>query len=203
MATMSALIAGFTYGGLTVNIPQEVSTFLTLGYLSTTTLSMCFALLTIIISTFVRLNVTTQCNMFGPGLALRGGEGYDSVHKAIEHLKGESKKSFKFFMISLSFFHISSFLLMWLLYDWLTSLIINVVLLVFLVMFLQNGFAIVDELFIPEASAVTSKFEDFGGEQNPTTPPPHAPTPEYYRHDRIYSSGSEAARSRGEVSRIT
>lgn len=187
MATMSALIAGFTYGGLTVNLPKDVSSLITVGYLAATTLSMTFALLTIIISTF--------CNMFGPGLALRGGEGSESVHKAIEHMKGESKKSFKFFMVSLSFFHTSCFLLMWLLYSWLVSIIINVVLLIFLVLFLQHGFEIVDQLFIPEEAAVTSKFDEFRANLGSDSPQRQALAPQInVRKISAASGGSDQAR---------
>ncbi len=136
--------------------------------------------------------------MFGPGLALRGGDGSHSVHKAIEHLKGESKKSFKFFMISLSFFHISSFLLMWLIYSWLISLIINVVLLIFLVMFLQNGFAIVEELYIPEESAITSKFDNFN--VNDSSPKRMQPPPAYYqRGEQAMSYEGSEGKSRAET----
>ena len=77
--------------------------------------------------------------MLGPGLALRGGEGANSVHQAVEAMKKESKNCFIFFMAQLLFFHLSSFLLMWTLYSTTTATVINVILLVFLIAFIWNG----------------------------------------------------------------
>ena len=53
MATQSALIAGFSYGGLTINIEPDVNAILSFLYLTMTTLSMGFGLLAITIATFV------------------------------------------------------------------------------------------------------------------------------------------------------
>lgn len=82
MASQSALLAGFCYGGLSIAISDSTSTIITFGYLSTTTCGMAFGLLCITIAAF--------CVMFGPGLALRGGEGAASMHKAVDNMKKES-----------------------------------------------------------------------------------------------------------------
>jgi len=55
MATQSALIGGFAYGGLTIEIKDSVHGLLSFSYLSTTALSMGFSLLAITIATFVFL----------------------------------------------------------------------------------------------------------------------------------------------------
>ena len=99
--------------------------------------------------------------MFGPGLALRGSEGPKSIHKAIESLKFESKNCFKYFMLCLLSFHISSFLLVWIYYDSMTSLIVNFALAIFLYLFVTNGYNIMSKLYIPDYEAVTSQFTNF------------------------------------------
>jgi len=65
MASQSALLAGFCYGGLGLNMPDSVSEWIQFGYLSTTTCGMAFGLLCI--------TIAALCSMLGPGLALRGG----------------------------------------------------------------------------------------------------------------------------------
>ena len=150
MASQSALLAGFCYGGLSAPISDKVNSFITFGFLSTTTCGMAFGLLCITIATF--------CVMFGPGLALRGAQGAESMHVAVENLKEESKTCFKFFILQLLFFHLSSFLLMWIFYSKSTAIVINCVLGVFLFLFVKNGREIIAELYIDEKEAVSSKF---------------------------------------------
>ena len=151
MASQSALLAGkscmikhlgFCYGGLNVIIDPKASSLVTFGYLSTTTCGMAFGLLCITIAAF--------CVMFGPGLALRGGDGAASMHKAVENMKSESRHCFNFFILQLLFFHVSSFLLMWLYYPVKVALIINIILGTFLVLFVKNGTEIYDSLYVPD-----------------------------------------------------
>ena len=90
MASQSALLAGFCYGGLSLEIDSKVPSLVQFGYLATTTGGMGFGLLCI--------TIAALCGMLGPGLALRGGEGAVSMHKAVENMKKESETCFKFFM---------------------------------------------------------------------------------------------------------
>mmetsp|Transcript_17100 Transcript_17100/g.23040 ORF Transcript_17100/g.23040 Transcript_17100/m.23040 type:complete len:84 (-) Transcript_17100:753-1004(-) len=83
MASQSALLAGFCYGGLSMEIDPKVPSLIQFGYLSTTTGGMAFGLLSI--------TIAALCGMLGPGLALRGGEGANSMHKAVESMKMESR----------------------------------------------------------------------------------------------------------------
>ena len=103
--------------------------------------------------------------MFGPGLALRGKEGPESMHKAVDNMKEESKHCFQFFIAQLLCFHISSFLLMWLFYQTTTAIVINIVLLVFLVVFVRNGIEIFNDLYIDDKEAVTGKYNNFDYDQ--------------------------------------
>jgi hypothetical protein len=99
--------------------------------------------------------------MFGQGKALRG-EGSDSMEIAIEHMKEKSFSCFKFFMCELFFFHVSSFLLMWIYYKFIVALVVNIILMLFLLLFVRNGTEIIQELYVKEDDAVSGKFETIG-----------------------------------------
>lgn len=107
------------------------------------------------------ITIAALCQMFGPGLALRGGNGAESMHLAVENMKSESHKCFTFFVLQLLFFHLSSFLLMWTLYSKSVAIVINVILGVFLVAFMWNGYDIYNKLHVSDAEAVTGKFQNF------------------------------------------
>lgn len=83
-------------------------------------------------------------------------EAYDV---AIEQLKTRSVSCFRYFMLELLFFHISSFLLMWIYYRFVVALIINLILGSFLLLFVRNGLDIVGQLHVREDEAVSGKFE--------------------------------------------
>ena len=51
---------------------------------------------------------------------------------------------------------------MWTLYSTTVALCINVVLLVFLVLFIKNGYEIYEKLHVSDDEAVTGKFTNFG-----------------------------------------
>ena len=108
---------------------------------------MGFGLLTIVISSL--------CGMLGPGLALRGPDGPKSVHKAVDVMKTEAVACFAFFMLQLLFFHISSFTLMWMLYRTRVAIIVNIVLMVFLILFMVNGYKIWSLLHVSDYDAVS------------------------------------------------
>jgi hypothetical protein len=104
--------------------------------------------------------------MFGPGLALRGGDGAASMHKAVENMKSESTQCFLFFILQLLFFHVSSFLLMWLYYPFKVAILINIILMAFLVVFVKNGYEIYQKLYVSDAEAISGQFKDFGQYEN-------------------------------------
>lgn len=104
--------------------------------------------------------------MFGPGLALRGGEGAQSMHKAVENMKNESTQCFKFFILQLLFFHVSSFLLMWLYYPIKVAILINMILLAFLLVFIKNGWEIYSRLYVKDDEAISGQFKDFTQYEN-------------------------------------
>lgn len=152
MAGQSAMLTGFCYAGLSLD-SEKKSWIINFGYLSVTTMAMGFGLLTIVISSL--------CGMLGPGLALRGPDGPNSVHKAVDTMKNEAITCFAFFILQLLFFHISSFSLMWMLYPSRVAIIVNIVLFVFLVIFVYNGVTIWSKLHVKEDEAVSGQFTNF------------------------------------------
>lgn len=114
---------------------------------------MGFGLLVIVIASL--------CSMLGPGLALRGPEGPNSVHLAVDTMKEESVLCFYFFILQLFFFHMSSLMLMWYLYPPTVALVVNIVLIIFLMVFVVNGVDVFGKLHIKDDEAVSGKFGDF------------------------------------------
>lgn len=76
------------------------------------------------------------------------------MDKAILTLKQKSKESFIFFILQLILFHLSSFLLMWITYSNGVSIIVNLVLGVFLVFFVQNGIELNNLLALSENDVI-------------------------------------------------
>jgi uncharacterized membrane protein YfhO len=89
------------------------------------------------------------------------GEGTESMDIAIDELRDKSYACFRFFILELLFFHISSFLLMWIYYPFIVALVINIILLGFLMMFVKNGYEIYRDLNVGDEDAVSAKFQSF------------------------------------------
>ena len=86
-----------------------------------------------------------------------GGQALDSMDKAIDAIKYRSLQVFKFFLVQLIAFHLSSFMLMWICYDAIVALIVNIVLAIFLVVFLQNCFELYSQLSLKDEEATSNK----------------------------------------------
>lgn len=103
--------------------------------------------------------------MFGKEKALLGGgasqdDAIRAMDTAIKTLKQKSYESFAFFIVQLILFHLSSFLLMWLLYSWIVALATNVVLGFYLFFFVYNGLQLISELYIAEEDTIDSDMPD-------------------------------------------
>ena len=75
------------------------------------------------------------------------------MHKAVDTMREESKKVFQFFIAQLFFFHISSILLIWMLYVREVAIVVSIVLLIFFVAFLINGGDIISGLYISDEAS--------------------------------------------------
>ena len=61
-------------------------------------------------------------------------------------------------MMELIFFHISSLLAMWIFYKFIVAFIVNIILGLFLLLFLRNAWEIIDELYVEDEDAITGIF---------------------------------------------
>ena len=149
LTTESALLCGFSFSGLSAIANYKGhQTYLNMGYLITTAISMGFGLLCVTTASF--------CLMLGPGKALRASS-MKGIEETIEHMKEKSYMCFWFFITELLFFHISSFMLMWIMYSPFVALVINVILFLFLLQFITEGQDIIEQLFVREDQAVHGK----------------------------------------------
>ena len=98
--------------------------------------------------------------MLGPGLALRGGEGAASMHKAVDTMAREANFCFKFFLAQLIFFYMSCFSVMWVLYPKSVAMAANVVLAIFMILFMYDWIDTYGKLAI-QGEAATGKFSQF------------------------------------------
>jgi len=134
MTTQASLLTGFCFGAMRGAADGENKTLIMI-YLAFTSCSMGFGLLTISTASF--------CLIFGNEKALMGGVGaLSSMEMAIDTLRAKSHQCFYCFVIQLFCFHLSSFLLMWILYNKVVALTVNIVLLTFLFFFVRNGYEI-------------------------------------------------------------
>lgn len=54
-------------------------------------------------------------------------------------------------------FHFSSFLLMWICYDFIIAFVVSIVLGIFFFVFMQNGFELYNQLYIADEDATSNK----------------------------------------------
>eukprot|EP00741_Cyanophora_paradoxa_P007412 tig00001128_g7171.t1 len=149
LATQAALLAGFSYTGLQIDFPDLDARMMLLRalYYFISTMSMGLNLLTVCNATF--------CNMFGPGLALRGPDG--SMHRAVDGMNYERNWTFKFFCAGMVSFHISGISLAWLKFQWPEATIVSLALLIFLYAFFHYGKRIHQRFEIPDQLLVTGQ----------------------------------------------
>ena len=83
------------------------------------------------------------------------------MHKAVDTMATEAKHCFMFFLAQLLFFHLSSFLLMWVLYSKTVALVTNFILGFFMILFIRSGVDIYNQLMISDEEAASGKFSKF------------------------------------------
>ena len=105
-------------------------------------------------------------SIFGPGMALRGKYGTQSVHIAVDVLNKNSVGCYNCFLGQLTFFYISCSLLMFASYSLVVAIIVNCIMIVFFVKFLIQALHLVNRLRIDDREAVSGRFENFGETAN-------------------------------------
>lgn len=141
----------------------------------TTTASMSFGLLTIVTSVF--------CGMLGPGLALRGHKGADSVHQAVDTMRDEFRNTLNYFIAQLTIFQISLLFKYFLLFRFTIAFGLAMIQFMFLIAFVVLGNQIFVKLYVQEFAALTGKINaedahmiqssnipNFGGNENQRAP---------------------------------
>lgn len=101
-------------------------------------------------------------SILGPGLALRGKYGTQSMHIAVDVLTRKSVGCYNCFLMQLSFFYISCSLLMFSKYSLVVAIFVNVIMMAFMIKFLIQGHYLVQRLRLNEDEAVSGRFENFG-----------------------------------------
>eukprot|EP00742_Colponemidia_sp_Colp-10_P002696 GILJ01002882.1.p1 GENE.GILJ01002882.1~~GILJ01002882.1.p1 ORF type:complete len:231 (+),score=12.41 GILJ01002882.1:75-767(+) len=150
ISTMASLIAGFAFAALTIPIPEtdDPHVFLKLTCLVSTACAMGFELVAVTIATF--------CTMFGPGLALRGSHGPDSIHKAVEELKDHMNVTMTFFLLGILAMFSGIVCLSWLTQSIACGLIVTFVMATFVFILIRFGSKIFYALRVD--NAVSGKF---------------------------------------------
>ena len=119
-----------------------------MAYLVMTATSMGFGLLC--------MTTATLTLYLGPGKALRA-QSIAEIELTIEKMKNKSHTCFWFFVSQLVSFHISSCMLMWILYEINVAMIVNIVLIAALLQFSCEGLDIIGRLHVSEDEAVKSQ----------------------------------------------
>ena len=119
-------------------------------YLIMTATSMGFGLLC--------MTTATLTLYLGPGKALRA-QSIAEIEETIEHMKNKSHTCFWFFVCELISFHVSSCMLMWILYSETVAMVVNLVLIAALLQFVFEGLYIIKRLHVEEDEAVKSRID--------------------------------------------
>ena len=151
MGTTSGILSGFTYGAVSISTydMKEKLFLIKFGYLACTTAVMGLGLITIVISSF--------CNIFGPGLALRGDKGYSSVDLAVRTMQREFNMCLLFYIAQLFIFLVSLFFKTFLLHNWTIALPLNIIIGVFVLIFALKGYSIFSKLFVGDLDAISGE----------------------------------------------
>jgi hypothetical protein len=127
LATQSALLAGFAFSALSSIDTKDDHTLLAFFFYASTAISMCLNLLVVISCTF--------CNMWGPGMALRGPDG--SMAKAVSGMDAERQEIFLFFGLGLWFLMLGLIAVAWCKAFWHNAVLVTFIAVVFMQLFLR------------------------------------------------------------------
>ncbi|KAH0473257.1 MAG: hypothetical protein KVP17_004406 [Porospora cf. gigantea B] len=108
LSTHSALFVGFSFAQMTAETPENVAGSTMSLFMALTTASLGFHLVVVISSAF--------CCMFGPGMALRGDLGCQSVSLAVANMRAGQKTVFTLFLLGMICFFLSNAVQLHLLY---------------------------------------------------------------------------------------
>ena len=117
IAGIAAMMAGFGFGSLKIEFPDNCPFVLQVAYLSITACAIGFELCAI-------LNSAT-CSVFGPGKFLRGKNGLQSANEAVSVLEEKSEITLSYFLMGFACIVISSSLKAFILHHFINALIVS------------------------------------------------------------------------------
>eukprot|EP01071_Lankesteria_metandrocarpae_P007620 Lankesteria_metandrocarpae@DN4732_c0_g1_i1.p1 len=100
---------------------------------------------------------TTLCSIWGPGLALRGPNGSDSMHTAIENLRREQKFVFSFFLFGMTGFFLGNIVQVWCFFEPWVAKPATVVLTLSLAIFIYFTAYLIRHLKLPEEAEIRGR----------------------------------------------
>lgn len=108
MAAQSAMIAGFGFNSLTLNIPSSCHWTVEVVFMTSAGGTIGFSLLSILCCTLL--------GMWGAGTALRGTAGPASIHYSVAFLEAQQKMMFVYYLLGWAFFFTSTLSQVWVFY---------------------------------------------------------------------------------------
>lgn len=154
IAGSATMFGGFAYGALTRETPAYSGVFgaiVTATYLSSAGATFAFNLLAVFLSTY--------CNIFGPGLALRGPEG--SMDLAVEGMSYYKDRAFVFYRIGMGTFVFTAILYSYLSFPYFFSIPVITALVCISFGLIWYACEIHNRFQVPDAQLTTGKLTFF------------------------------------------
>jgi hypothetical protein len=154
IAGSATMFGGFAYGALTRETPQYqgvLGAVITATYLSSAGATFAFNLLAVFLSTY--------CNIFGPGLALRGPEG--SMDLAVEGMSYYKDRAFIFYRIGMGTFVFTAILYSYLTFPYFFSIPVITALVCISFGLIWYACEIHNRFQVPDAQLTTGKLTFF------------------------------------------
>lgn len=154
IAGSATMFGGFAYGALTRETPQYqgvLGAIITAVYLSSAGATFAFNLLAVFLSTY--------CNIFGPGLALRGPEG--SMDLAVEGMSYYKDRAFIFYRIGMGTFVFTAILYSYLTFPYFFSIPVITALVCISFGLIWYACEIHNRFQVPDAQLTTGKLTFF------------------------------------------
>jgi len=148
------MFGGFAYGALTREPPPWegiFNTIVTATYLSSAGATFAFNLLAVFLSTY--------CNIFGPGLALRGPEG--SMDLAVEGMSYYKDRAFVFYRLGMGCFILTAILYSYLAFPYFFSVPVITALMCISFGLVWYAWEIHNRFQVPDAQLTTGKLTFF------------------------------------------
>lgn len=149
----AAMLAGFAFTQLTTPMPDDYEPpfMLEFGYMFLTCTAIGLELSAIILSTFL--------SVWGPSLALRGRNGTQDLHRAVDCLRDYQFLVFLYFIVGWVIFFLSSILQVWIYFKRRVAVVVTFPLSTFIFAIIWYSYDITRQLRLKDGDAVAGKIE--------------------------------------------